>query len=126
MRFRAIDSANQLDAGGDVAPLVAATELQRDVVATAELEEVVGLKQHVCELGEGDTRVHAGPHRILLEHVVHGEVLPRVAQELHHRQWREPLRIVAHARGVLAREVEKPLELRPNGGRVRRYLLRRE
>ena len=53
-------SANELDARGDVAPLVAAAELQRDSRRTAELEKVVGLEQHVGELGEGDAALHAG------------------------------------------------------------------
>ena len=43
--FFAAQLANQIDAGGDVAPLIAAAHLQRAAVAIEQLQEVVGLQQ---------------------------------------------------------------------------------
>ena len=45
---------DEVDARRDVAPLVRAAHLQLDVVVLAEVPEVVGLQQHVAELGVGD------------------------------------------------------------------------
>ena len=47
-------AADEVDAGGDVAPLVGAAELQRAAVPLVQLEEVVRLQQLVAELGEAD------------------------------------------------------------------------
>ena len=112
VRLGAIHAADQLDPRRDVAPLIAPAELQRHAVAPAELEEVVRLEQHVRELGVRDARVHARAHRVLLQHVVHGEVLADVAQEVHQVQRVQPLRVVAHARRARSLEVEEALELR--------------
>ena len=49
-------AADEVDAGGDVAPLVGAAHLQLDVVVLVQPPEVVGLEQHVAELGVGDAR----------------------------------------------------------------------
>ena len=49
--FGAAQLADQIDAGGDVAPLIAAAHLQRAAVAIEQLEKVVRLQQQVAELG---------------------------------------------------------------------------
>ena len=81
--FAAAQLADQIDAGGDVAPLIAAAHLQTAAVAIEQLQEVVGLQQQVAELGERDAFLALEPpvHRLLLQHVVDGEVLAGVAQE---------------------------------------------
>ena len=55
----AADLADELDAHGDVAPLVAAADLQVAAVVEVQAQEVVGLEQHVAELGVGDPLVRA-------------------------------------------------------------------
>ena len=72
--------------GGDVAPLVGAAHLQLDVLVLAEPPEVVGLEQHVAELGVGDPvlALHAVPDRLLGHHLVDGHVLADVAEEVEH------------------------------------------
>ena len=45
---------DQVDAGDDVAPLVGATDLDGAVEVLVQPQVVVGLQQHVAELGERD------------------------------------------------------------------------
>src|SRR5439155_21699550 len=49
--------ATKLDAGGDVAPLVAAADLQLAFVVAAQDVKVEGLEQHIAELGVADARL---------------------------------------------------------------------
>lgn len=46
--------ADQIKAGGDVAPLVRATDLHGAPASAVELDEVIRLNHHVAELGIGD------------------------------------------------------------------------
>ena len=52
MRLAGERFANEVDSCGDIAPLVAAPHLKFNVVSGAEMTEIVGLQQHVAELGE--------------------------------------------------------------------------
>ena len=80
---------DQPDAGDDVAPLVGAADLQRAAVPLVQLHVVVGLQQHVAELGVGDAvTFEPAPDRVAVEHHVHREVLADVAEELDRRQLR--------------------------------------
>ena len=97
-RAAAAHLADQLDAGGDVAPLVAAAGLQLAAFLVVQVEKVVGLQQHVAELGEGDAffAVDAVAHRVLGDHVVDGEMLAGIAQEIDQRQRHQPVGVVHH------------------------------
>ena len=120
---------NQLAAGGDVAPLIAAAHLQPAAEAIVQHEVVVGLQQLVAELGERDAIVAAETplHRFLRHHVVHGEVLADVAEEIEEADRAQPVDVVGHARGVARRlEVEKAFELRADALRVGFDLLERQ
>ena len=68
---------DQIQTGGEVAPLVGAAEFQRAVVFVKQVEEVVALQHLVAELGEGDAflRVQAAGDRVLGEHGAQTEVL---------------------------------------------------
>ena len=118
MDLRALAPADQLDARGDVAPLVAAAHLQLAALGPIEVPEVVGLDEHVAELGEADPGLHPAPHRLLLQHVAEGEVLAGVAQEIDQAEVPEPVGVVAQPGGVGALEGEKPRELPPIAWRV--------
>jgi len=87
---------NELDPGNDVAPLVAASGLQLHVVGLVEVAEVVGLQQHVAELGVTDAvlALDAAAHRVLRRHLVHREVLADVTEKLQHRDRRSPVGVV--------------------------------
>ena len=93
------DAADQLDARDDVAPLVAAARLESAAVLVVELQKVVGLQEHVAELGVRDAILPLQPrlHRVLRHHVVDGEVLADIAQEVHHRNRRQPVGVVDDA-----------------------------
>jgi hypothetical protein len=119
VRLCARDSPNQLDARRDIPPLITPADLQRGAFAPVQLQVVVRLKQHVRELGIRDAFLEASLHRLLLHHVVHGEVLADVAHEADRAQREQPLRVVAHAGGGWSSEIEKPLELIVNLSRVR-------
>ena len=62
-----------------------------------QMQEVVGLQQHVAELGEGDPLtlpIQAGLHRLLRHHLIDGEVLPDVPEELEERHGSQPVGVV--------------------------------
>src|SRR5690606_21138166 len=94
--------SNQLGPGGDVAPLIAATDLQFAVLRAAQVIKVVLLKQLVAELGVADPRIalHARTHGFAGNHLVDREVLSDVAQEIQETQGAGPLGVVDQPRGI--------------------------
>ena len=94
---------DQLQAGGDVAPLVGAAHLQLDAHRPVQVAEVVRLEEHVAELGERQAALEPDLDRVLGEHVRHREVLAGVAQEVDQRQLAEPVEVVDHDRAARAR-----------------------
>ena len=101
-----------------------APELQSAALIVVQAQEVVGLEQHVAELGVGDPllgTLQPGPHRLLGHHLVDGEVLADVAQELDEAELTRASRR-CRATGpatapALSAEVDEALELRPDAGR---------
>ena len=85
-RFASLHTADELGAGGDVAPLVGAAHLQAHALLAVEVQEVVALQQLVGELGEGHPftglAAQALLHGVFRHHVVDGEVLADVADEV--------------------------------------------
>ena len=121
MHLARAEPAHQIDSGGDVAPLVAAAHLERAVEPVEELEEVARLQQQIAELGVRDPVLALEPavDRLLLQHVIHGEVLAGVAQEPEQIKRREPVGVVDDTRGIVgAIEIEEPLELTPDADDV--------
>src|SRR5699024_12843265 len=55
MSFHAVDTTVQVHTGDNIAPLIAATDLQGAVVLTLQLHEVISLQQHVGKFGVGNT-----------------------------------------------------------------------
>ena len=105
---------HQIDAADDVAPLVAAAELQRAVVPPGKLQIVVGLQQHVAELGVGDAAAlprQPFAHRVPLHHGVDGEVLAHVPQEGNHAQAFGPVEVVHHPTAAAVVQVDEPRRL---------------
>ena len=114
-------AANQLLARQNVAPLVAASHLDGAVVVLRQVEEVVGLQQHVAELGERDAvfaLFQPGAHRVALDHLVDRKMLADVAQEIHQVQGHQPIGIVQHERPVVRRKIEEPAQLHADPGAV--------
>ena len=110
----AIDAANQLGTRGDVAPLVAATHLQAASLGLIEVQIVVALQQLVAELGERHAVVGIGGQtfldRVLGHHVVDGDVLADVADEVEEAVALHPV-IVVDQDGVVGRITVKVQEL---------------
>jgi hypothetical protein len=75
---------DQLDARGDVPPLVASAELDAAAPILEEAQEVVGLEHLVAELGERDAGVGSSPCAsapISLPACRRGKVLADISQE---------------------------------------------
>ena len=92
---------NELDPHRDVAPLVRTADLQGAAMLLVESGEVIGLEQHVRELGVGDPLIgplEARADRLLGHHLVHREVLAHVSEELEHRERAQPRSIVQQQR----------------------------
>ena len=89
---------NKFCAGGHVAPLVVAAELQAHAVLLVLVEEVVALEQLVCELCERKTvaslAVETLLHAVLRHHVVDGDVLAHFASEVEEGEVLHPVVVV--------------------------------
>ena len=111
-----LDPADEVDAGGEVAPLVGAAGLQGAAVATVELEVVIALHDLVRELREGDPglAVETSGNGFLGQHPVDREVLSDVAEEVDRRELRGPVEVVDDLGGMGAVEVEELLDLDPD------------
>ena len=86
--------ADELDTGGDVAPLVAARHLQVNAAGLMQVLEVDGLDEHVRELCVGDAAFHLPAHMVLGEHVAHVDVLAELAEVVDDRHLADPVIIV--------------------------------
>ena len=111
-----LDATDQVDPRRDISPLVAAAHLDGACFLPVEVQEIVGLQQHVAELGVRNPRVEPRLDRLLLHHHVDGEVLADVAQEVdegeRHLLVRQPVGVVAHQRpDFLGVEVQEALHL---------------
>ena len=125
VRLAPVHAADQLGAGGDVAPLVAAAQLQLHVHVGVQVLEVIALHQLVTELGEGEARLQAVLHGVLGHHVVHGDVLAHVADEAQEAHVLEPV-VVVHQAGAVGpiAEVQEAFQLGADAGHVvREHLL---
>src|SRR5439155_7426479 len=116
--------AAQVDSGGDVAPLIAAADLQFAIVFLAEHVKVQCLEQHVTELGVADADLavfHSGAHAFLLDHLIDGEMLADVAEEIEASHVFRPGSVVHEPRRVrFCVEIEQPTQLLLHAGDVRR------
>src|SRR6185436_16766608 len=69
VRFLRAPLADQIDARGDVAPLIAAAQLECALETIEYLEEIARLEQQIAELGVGNSllALEAAVYRVLLE-----------------------------------------------------------
>ena len=101
-----IGAANQLDAAGDVGPLVGPAHLQHTVFGAEEMEEVVGLDETVIELDEVEalTAVQPGAVGLQGQHLVDREVTADIAEERDVLKLEEPVGVVQHQRRRIVAE----------------------
>ena len=86
---------HQSDAGDDVAPLIGSADLKHALMASMQLDVVVGLQQHVAELRVGDPLTfQPSPNGVPIQHHVDREVFTDVAQQLDRRHRAGPLEVV--------------------------------
>ena len=96
-------ASTQLDTGGDVAPLIAAADLQLAIVRFLKMIKIEGLQEHVGKLGVADAHLailHAGAYAFLGHHAVDGEVLANVAQEIEIGNTCRPVGVIQQLSGV--------------------------
>ena len=100
-----MQTTGQIDAGGDVAPLVRTADLQRHAVQLVQAGKVVTLQQIVRELGKGDTlivTIQTLLHRFFVDHLVNREVFTDIAQEGQHVHAAKPVIVIRRDRRVVA------------------------
>ncbi len=114
---------DEIDARQDVAPLVRAAHLQLAAVVPVEVVVVVGLQQHVAELGVGDAMLprHPSLHALPGDHLVDRDVLADVTQEVQEAQLPRPVEVVHQRPGPLWPQDSGDLGL--DGGHVGRERL---
>ena len=109
--LRPVGAPDQLDAGGDVAPLVAAAELERAAVGPVQLEVVhaPAARRRRTRCRRCPSPAAAAPRRG--QHPVDREVLADVAQEVEHRHGPGPVEVVDDPGGIVtvrSRETSRP------------------
>ena len=104
--------------------MVAAADLQFAAVLVVQMDEIVGLQQHVAELGVADAGVgafQAAFYRVLGQHHVDREVLADVAQEIEIAEPAHPVEVVDQQRACgRPFEIEKQPHLFDAGDVARR------
>jgi hypothetical protein len=108
--------AAEVDAGGDVAELIGAADLELAPELVAEVGEVVRLHEHVAELGVAEPAFpfQARAHGLLREHHVDGEVLADVPKEFDVSHAAEPVSVVRQDGAAARFEVEEAADLLPD------------
>ena len=96
VKLRDVHATGKIDAGGDVAPLVAATDLEIAIVLLLEINKIVRHYEHVAELGVADAAfaLQAAFDRVFGEHYVHGKMFADVAEEFEIAERADPIEIV--------------------------------
>ena len=98
------------------------------MIPVEQLQIIARLQERVAEFGERDAFAFQAPlDRFLLQQVVHGEMLARIAQKAEQVERRQPVGVVDHAGGIVRRvEIEELLELGTNAGDVPLDLITRD
>ena len=108
----AVHASDQFRAGGDVAPLVRPPHLQLHAVVLPQIVKVVALNELVTEFREADAGFLARFHGVLGQHVVDGDVLAHVADEVQEAKIFEPFVVVHDLGSVGPAEFQKLFQLR--------------
>ena len=104
MDFLLGESADEVDSGGDVAPLVLSAALKRAAVIAVEDIIIVRLEEHVAELHERNARFHAELDGLGGQHFVDAEFGTDVTQEVEIFHLAEPVDVVRHDDVVIGEE----------------------
>ena len=110
-------SADQLYAADDIGPLVIAAHLHLTAVHLIQLQEIVGLHDHVVKLEEGQSLLHSLLVALSGQHPVYGEMCSHLTQEIHIIQIQQPVRVIRQNRVVIV-EVDETGQLISEAVRV--------
>src|SRR5579863_6688699 len=120
--FAAGLAADQLGAGGDIAPLVAAAHLELAVFICIQPVKVVSLNQLVGKFGKTHSVLafEALLHAIFCRHIIYGNMFADVPDEIEETHLAEPVVVIDYLGGIGERgvEVEKFLELSFDTGEI--------
>ena len=96
--FRLIHAPDQIGPHDNIAPLIGPAHLQHHTMATAQFQEVIGLKQHVVEFKEGQRLIAFQPllHAFHRQHAIDAEMPPDITQEGNVQQLVQPFRVIEH------------------------------
>ena len=120
----AVHLTHQLDARGDIAPLVGTAHLHEAVLVLVEIDKIVALKELVGELGERHTlcelAVETFLHRVLRHHIIDGDEFADVTGEIQEGVVLHPVVVVHELRGIgfVAVEIQEVLQLLADAGYV--------
>ena len=103
-------AADELGAAQHIGPLIVAAELHIAAVVLEQVVEVVGLHDHVVELQEGETLLHALLIALGPEHIVHREAGAHIPQHLNVVQLQQPVGVVHHL-GLALAELDEAFHL---------------
>jgi len=121
----ALNAADQIGAGDDIAPLVIPADLELTAPGLVELEEIVALQELIVELDKREALLEAQLVRLEGEHAVDREVTANIPEKLDIVEVGEPLGVVHHGE-LDVPGGEKALDLPTDGRRVGVDLLHRK
>ena len=109
--------ADQLRAAQHVAPLIVPAKLHVAVVMLEQVVEIVALHDHVVELKEAESTLHALLVALGPQHIVDGKAGAHLPQQLHVIQAQQPVRVIQH-QGLIRPELDELLHLPAEALRV--------
>ena len=95
-------AADQLGAAQHIRPLVVPAELHVASVMLEHIVEIIGLHNHIVELKEGQSLLHALFVALGAQHIIDREAGADLTEQLHIVEIQQPVRIVEHQRLALA------------------------
>ena len=100
-----LHAADEINTTDNVAPLISAAKLNRAAHGAEQMQEVIGLQNHVTEFGVADALLalfQAALHRIAHDHLIDTEMLANITQHIKVTKGAQPLTIVNHRCGARA------------------------
>ena len=122
-----MEATGQVDATGDIAPLIRAADLQPATVSVIQLGKIEGLQNHVAEFCKADAcafAVEPLPNGFFADHIVDRKVLADVAQKVEHIDVCHPIEVIDHQRRIVPCKVDKLADLLADPGDPIRHHLR--
>ena len=100
LRLLSFHAADELGAGGDIAPLVGTTHLETATLGAIEGQKIIGLEELIAELGERKAGFEAFLDRVLGHHIIHSDMLAYIADEIKEKIILHPVVVVDNFRAI--------------------------